>query len=42
MALRWRQCRREETQGARLAALDALLKAAPAFFARAHQATQRV
>jgi putative transposase len=38
----WRQCRREVTHGELFVSLDALLKAAHAFFDRDHQATERV
>jgi transposase len=38
----WRQFRREVTHGELVASLDALLKAAHAFFARSNQATERV
>jgi hypothetical protein len=38
----WRQFRREVTHGERFASLDALLKAAHAFFDRYHQSTERV
>jgi putative transposase len=38
----WRQFRREVTHGEFFASLDALLKAAHAFFDRDHQATERV
>ena len=38
----WRQFRREVTHGELCACLDALVKAAPAFFDRDHQATARL
>ena len=40
--MRWRHCRRDVTQGARLASMDALLKAAHACFARDNRCTARV
>jgi transposase len=40
--LLWRQFRREVTHGERFASLDALLKAAHAFFDRYNQRTERV
>jgi transposase len=39
---RWRQFRREVTHGELFASLDALLKAAHAFFDRDNQRTERV
>jgi transposase len=42
MEMLWRQCRREVTHGELLASLDALLKAAYAFFDRYNQSTERV
>jgi transposase len=42
IAMLWRQFRREVTHGELLASLDALLKAAPAFFDRDNQSTERV
>jgi hypothetical protein len=38
----WRPCRRAVTQGALFASLDALLKAAQAFFDRYNQCPPRV
>jgi transposase len=42
IAMLWRQFRREVTHGELFASLDALLKAAPAFFDRDNQSTERV
>ena len=42
LARRWRQFRREVTHGELLASVDALWKAAHAFFARDNQGTARV